>query len=178
VVAWENLLHATRLQRAAGTAPVGEVPGSAFTERALEQYLSAKFPDWGNVKITGLRKLAGGFSKITILFDAEDTAGRKQALVIRAEQPVSLVFFDGAAIENEYWALNLARDAGVRVAEPLWLEPDASLFGAKFLVSRKAAGRNIGTAVSVREEVSDSLLQDLVANLYQHSPGRRAPGQR
>jgi aminoglycoside phosphotransferase (APT) family kinase protein len=165
VVDWENELHAHRLHQASQSRPSDETAGSAFTREAMQSYLRSQRPEWGDVIITDLKKLPGGFSKTTVVVDfAGDQAGQR-SIVIRAEQAVTLLFFDGARIENEYRVLGLLHRAGRRVPAPLWLESDTRHFGVKFLVSEKAEGRNVGTAISVNEDIPGPLLADLIGNL-------------
>jgi aminoglycoside phosphotransferase (APT) family kinase protein len=165
IVDWENALHARRLQPAAA---LDSAAGSGnFSAEAIEGYLSQKHPEWRPVRVSDVRQLSGGFSKATILFDVEDPVNGKRTLVIRAEQPMNLIFLEGTQITNEYHVLRRALAAGVPVAEPLWLEEDATRLGARLLVSRRAPGRNFGSRVDVRETISDNLLRDVLRRLVQ-----------
>jgi aminoglycoside phosphotransferase (APT) family kinase protein len=165
IVDWENRLHAYRLTRAEDPATAAAQPASQFSVENIAQYLRGRFPEWGSLEVSNLQLLTGGFSKATVLFDVEAAIGGRQSLVIRAEQPMSLLFLDGAKVANEFFVLKLARELGMPVAEPLWLEKNDAALGSSFLVSRKAPGRNFGTAVSVDDKLSEGLLQDLMAHL-------------
>jgi aminoglycoside phosphotransferase (APT) family kinase protein len=162
VVDWENALNARRV---APPPPPPAASASRFTQQAIEHYLQQKHPQRGAPRVSGLKLLAGGFSKLTVLFDVEYAAAPRESLVIRAEQASDLLFLEGARVANEFRVLQLAHAAGIAVAEPLWLEEDTSLFGACFLVTRRAAGRNIGTAISVDEKIPPALLEDMVRQL-------------
>lgn len=105
VVDWENDLHAARVQRAAGQSNT-PAPRAAVTAEAIEHYLHAKFPQWGKPAVSQLQTLAGGFSKTTVLFDVNDALNGTQSLVMRAERPMVLVFFDGAKVANEFKILD------------------------------------------------------------------------
>lgn len=162
IVDWENALYARRAQP---PAPRNDAPDTRFSEDNLARYLATRFPDRAPFQIEGLRTLTGGFSKVTVLFDAIDGAGDGRALVIRAEQPHSIIFLEGSDVRNEFRILQSAARAGVPVAEPLWLEEDAAHFGMRFLVSAHASGRNFGSRIDVTDTISDGLLRDVVASL-------------
>jgi aminoglycoside phosphotransferase (APT) family kinase protein len=167
MVDWENALHLRRVQppEAAATAPI--VSTVQISADSIRDYLCKRFPAWPNVRVSNLQRPSGGFSKITVLFDVEDDHNGLQSLVIRAEQPLNLVFLEGADLENEFHVLRLASAAGLPVAQPLWFEEDAKRLGARFLVSRRAKGRNFGSRVDVRERISESLLRNVVGRLVQ-----------
>lgn len=164
IVDWEQKLNAWRIAKPEEAVPA-ESSSGCFTAEEIAQYLRHRFPARGEPRISGLRRLSGGFSKLTVLFDVDWADGSRQCLVIRAEQPAHLLFLEGARVVNEYHVLKLAHAAGLAVAEPLWLEDDPSRLGARFLVTTRAAGRNIGTAVSVDEKIPQTLLEDMVRHL-------------
>lgn len=165
VVDWENALYQYRLTQAPDDAD-GAAPEQAdgFTEERIAAYLAARFPERAPVRILSLRKLFGGFSKTTILLDVAYADG-EEAIVLRADPAEGLLFLDGAKVQNEYHILKIAHAAGHAVAEPLWLEQDAEQLGKRFLVSRKAAGQNIGSRVDINQQFSDALLGDFIARL-------------
>jgi len=167
VVDWENQLYSTRARRGSAQENGEQISRDAFTVESVERYLGKRFPDRLIPHVTALRKLTGGFSKSTLMFDVEYPNASRTTLVIRAEQPTSLVLLEGATIRNEYYVLRLAHAAGLPVATPLWLENDSKHFGVEFLVSAKAEGKIVGTAVGLTEGFSDSLLTDLVRKLVQ-----------
>ena len=49
-------------------------------------------------------------------------------------------------MEGKVSHVQLAAKAGLPVAEPLWFEPDESVVGMPFLISRRAPGRNFGSS--------------------------------
>jgi len=164
VVDWENELYQRR-QHVGGMQNKTAASTSVFTAEAISQYLMMRNNSHDTVKVDNLIMLSGGFSKTTVLFDVKNPNQNSESLVIRAEQPLSLLFLPGAKVANEFHVLKLAYEAGIPVAEPLWLEDDKALFGEHFIVSRKASGQNLGSRINVREQLSDSLLHDFVRNL-------------
>lgn len=165
VVDWDNALKAYHAGPAEAASEAVAASPSRFRAEAVTDYLRERLPHWREDTTASVKVLTGGFSKTTVMVEVQPPAGDLSSLVIRAEPEVSLLFLDGAQVTNEYCVLKLAHAAGLPVPEPLWVETDTAAFGARFLVSRKAAGRNFGTAISVDESISDSLLQDLMRNL-------------
>ena len=171
IVDWENSLHARRLQPLPSLL-AESADGDRFSAQQISSYLSRKYPEWGELNVSEVRKLSGGFSKVTVLFDVQSETRGRHSMVIRAEQPLNLIFLEGGQVRNEYYVLRRASAAGVQVAEPMWLEEDTRHFGVPFLVSRRATGRTVGSRIDVRETISDSLLRDLVRCLVQiHAVG-------
>ena len=165
IVDWENALHARRVQGAQPQIPPEEE--SPYTAERIGHYIAKKFPERKDVLVTNVRNLSGGFSKVTVMFDVNDAAQRAESLVIRAEQPLSIMFLEGRDVRNEFPVLKAASRAGIPVAEPLWLEEDESFFGSRFLVSRRSAGRNFGSRIGVNETITEALLRDVVQRLVQ-----------
>lgn len=163
VVDWEIALYQQR-QRI-GVESRSTETESPFTQEAIARYLNARQPDLAPFTLSGLRTLAGGFSKTTVMFDAADRNGECQSLVLRAEQRLNLLPLPGAEVASEFHILRLAQKAGLHVAEPLWLEQDRQWFGNSFLVSRRAAGSNLGSRVDVHGAISETLLRDVVQQL-------------
>lgn len=165
IVDWENALYAHRVQASQPQLTADEE--SLFTAEKIGTYIADKFPQRKGAVVTNVRNLSGGFSKTTVMFDVTDAALGTESLVIRAEQPLSIMFLEGRDVRNEYRVLKGASRAGIPVAEPLWLEEDQNFFGTRFLVSRRAAGRNFGSRIGVNEKISDTLLRDVVQQLVQ-----------
>lgn len=167
VVDWENRLYQFRLSQAkTGQDGDGEATTpERFTPSSIKRYLEKRFPLRAPITVTSLKALSGGFSKTTVLFDAHFNDESSESWVIRAEQPLDLLFLDGARIDNEFHVLKLASAAGLAVAEPLWLENDARELGQRFLVSRKAKGSNFGSRIEVGAALSEELLGDLIGQL-------------
>jgi aminoglycoside phosphotransferase (APT) family kinase protein len=166
VVDWENQLYSRRASTDGDAADAPITGAAAFNTEAVERYLSTRFPTWRRVRVSNVRVVGGGFSKTTVMVDVDASDIPRHTLVIRAETEDSLLFYDGAQIDNEYRVQRLLYRSGIKVAEPLWLEIDTSPFGVRFLVSARAAGRNFGTAIQVNESLSEALLRDLMANLH------------
>lgn len=167
VVDWENSLYRYRLTQIPQAADPQDRREAAdrFTPEVIANYLSARIPERAPVAVENLRKLAGGFSKTTVLFDARYADDEVASLVIRADPRDRLILMEGAEVAKEFYALRLVHAAGHPVAEPLWLETDARILGGPFLVSRKGPGHNIGTRVDIGAELDEGLLRDFIACL-------------
>ena len=164
LTAWESSLYHHCLEQ----ADVGPTQDSApLSSKALQQYLARKFPQSSDVQVTAFRPLDGGFSKNTVLFETYDRVHGARSLVMRAETQHPVLQFEGSDVTQEYHLIELMRDAGVPVAEPVWLEPDPTQLGNRFLVSRRAEGKTYGGNLGSDESLSDSMLQSILATLVQ-----------
>ncbi len=159
---WESSHYLHRLEQVP-TQP--GVPEQTIAADTILAYLQQKYPQWQNLRITSFVPLAGGFSKKTILVDLEDDVNGKLAVVVRAEQGIDLFKFDGGDLAKEFHIIQLARKSGVTVAEPLFLEADASETGFRFMVSRRASGKTYGTHFGSGEEMSKEKSEAVVNSM-------------
>lgn len=159
---WENGLYKHRLEQV--TDP-SDALGKSLQPADLQAYLQRKHPQWKDLKIVAFAPLAGGFSKNTIFFETEDALNGRQALVMRAQQEIALLGWAGSDVTKEFYAIQLMRREGLPIAEPLWLEEDASQLGMRFIVSRKAVGKPQGGNFGSDAPVSDKLLRSIMATL-------------
>ena len=148
------------LHRSQPTPPVDAPP--VITRAGLETYLREKFPAIENLTITKFSALDGGFSKQTILFETSEPIEGQRALVVRAEQPVSLLAgWDGSDITREVNSIRLVRRAGLPVPEVLWLEDDPGRLGNRFIVSCMAPGRGLGSSLGGNEKIDDEAIESV-----------------
>lgn len=163
VTQWESSLYRRSLE----SIPMQwETIGPDITQHRLEQYLAEKFPALGGVKVTKLIVLAGGLSKKTILFETDKPIYGTQSMVIRAEQPINLLYFDGSDVAREYYMVQLMQKHGMPIAEPLWLEEDASRLGMRFIVSRKAEGGPIGDNFGSYQPLTPGQVESYLSNYF------------
>ena len=158
VTDWEVSLFAHRLERYPAS---DEQPDAIIDENRLQAYLRAKRPDWTGLEISHFHRIAGGFSKETILFDTVDQVNGKQSLCVRAEQPIHMLDFDGFNLRNEFHVVRTAWEHGIPVPEPLWVEGDTSPLGTSFIISRKAPGKNFGTAKGAEGQLKAKTVKDI-----------------
>lgn len=163
VTRWENRLYQNSLRDLA-SAP--EASAIDITRERLEAYLDHKFPELGGVVVTKFVTLAGGISKKTILFETDKPVYGTQSLVIRAEQPVNLLHYDGSDVALEFYMIRLMQQHGMPVAEPLWLEADARHLGVRFIVSRKAEGSVIGGNFGPYQPLTPGQAESFLANYF------------
>jgi aminoglycoside phosphotransferase (APT) family kinase protein len=157
---WEVGLYFHRHEEAAGVEQ--KTVATAFTREALQDYVRNRFPDWIDFHIQQFHVLYGGFSKKTILFETTDAKNGDQSLVVRAEQGDTLLTFDGSDITREFPTVQILFRAGLPVPEPLWLEDDPSVLGARFFVSRKVEGSNYGNPAGSTKPISDDQIADVI----------------
>ena len=170
IMAWENQFHQHQAAPACAAAPADLVPGDPvppwpqITAETLQRYLEEKWSD-RNARLAGFHPVAGGFQKLTILFDLADDTGRTEQLVLRGEQQDRFVRTHLGAIEDEFEVLTILRDLGLPVPEPVWLEDDSSRLGRVFMVSRKVPGRVVGTAVDLHGPLPEPVMRSFVTTL-------------
>lgn len=115
--------------------------------------LAAKLAGWLGGKLNGAEDirvenlsypLGAGMSHETILFDAhwhQDGAERTQGMVVRIK-PIGHTVYPDDLFVQQYRVIELMQASGkVKVARPLWIEPDDALLGAPFFVMEKVSGR-------------------------------------
>ncbi len=134
------------------------------TAANFQAYLSERFPDHA-MKLKDFRNLVGGYQKITILFDVEDAAGKVESMVMRAEKAERFVEMPASAITDEFEIVTMARDNGLQVAEPLWLEADEKKMGRRFMVSRRIRGENLGSAIQASGAIPEAVVKSFVKTL-------------
>jgi aminoglycoside phosphotransferase (APT) family kinase protein len=141
---WElEFAQNAKCQRSESSAATVE----KLTQTTLEAYLRAKFksPD---THVTNFVRLHGGLSKLTVLFDIKKEDGR-HALVLRGDFPDRFLPLDLGTVAEEFKIVKIAFEAGLPIAEPLWLEQDEKKLGIRFMVSRLVPGKNYGSAMGV-----------------------------
>ena len=133
----------------------------------MTEYLQQKFPERAGLRVTKFKQLVGGFQKITVFFETEDASGKTESLVLRSEKNDKFAAMDAGDICKEFEIVKHVFDAGCMVAEPMWLEPDASKLGQRFLVSRRAPGANYGSAIG-NDDVSpmtDDVVRSFISTI-------------
>ncbi|MEO7247948.1 MAG: phosphotransferase family protein [Novosphingobium sp.] len=108
--------------------------------RALGSWLAGKLGA-EQVALTDLAYPRGaGQSHETILFTAK-WSGRSLEGVVRI-RPGAFTVFPDTLFEEQFAIMQVMHTSGlVRVAEPLWLEPDPAILGKPFFVMRQVHGR-------------------------------------
>lgn len=113
--------------------------------RKLEGWLASRLPDARDIEVTNLDYPRGaGQSHETILFDASWAVGgpRKTAGCVLRIKPRSFQIYPDNLFDEQVHAMEAVHASGkVRVAKPLWLEQDDTLFGSPFFVMEKKHGR-------------------------------------
>ena len=112
---------------------------------ALSAWLQPRLEGASNISIVNLDYPRGaGMSHETILFDVSWVQGRarhERGCVLRIK-PTGHQVFPDVFFEEQYQLMQTLHAHGqVRVAEPYWFEPDASILGAPFFVMEKKHGR-------------------------------------
>jgi aminoglycoside phosphotransferase (APT) family kinase protein len=156
---WETSLYLRRGEQVENTTKNAK----PITRELVQSYLEQKHPHWEGLEIKKFNALYGGFSKKTVLLETDDKVNGNQSLVLRVEQPVNLLCYDGSDVAKEYYMIELMHKLGIPSARPLWLEEDGGYLGGRFIVSEKAEGRvmgdSLGGEAGLPKEAIDSMLQ-------------------
>ncbi|MFY9329442.1 MAG: phosphotransferase family protein [Georgfuchsia sp.] len=119
------------------------VERAVITAPGLEQYLNRRFPERGSAKLVEFRKLTGGYSKETYLAKTLDSGGERR--IVLRKDGVGLP--TGSTVVDEFDVIARARGAGVPAPEPLWMEPDESIFGTAVMAVGFIGGRTANACV-------------------------------
>lgn len=125
-----------------------------ITAKKFETYISANH--WPDAQVESFALLPGGFGKETSLATVR-VGDDVQKIVIRRDLPTSA---NGCLVKDETPVIQAAFEAGIAVAEPLWLET-GPVFETPFLVSRAVAGSTDPAAWRDRPEAVARFADDL-----------------
>lgn len=112
-------------------------------ERKMSSWFRSKRPDVQTIELSGMRPASSGNSNATFLFTWSFVAnGEKHSedLVLRWCPPETSIFPD-QDLSREVGVLRALAGTAVAVPNVLWLEEDASIFGAPFVVMQYIAGK-------------------------------------
>lgn len=150
----------------------------AAARPALESYL-ATAAQAGTARIGVMEPLSGGAIQENWLLTVDFAGGGQdghQELVLRTDAPTGVAVSLSRA--QEFAVQRAAWQAGVTVAEPLWLCKDPAVLGQPFFVMRRvvgeAAGRRVGADPNLggdRSALAERLGQEL-ARLHTVTPPR------
>ena len=127
----------------------------------LINWLGRQLPQAGDLVVENLSYPRGaGQSHETILFDArwrEGSTEHVQGCVLRIK-PRSFTVFPDNLFDEQYKVMQALAEGGlVRVAKPLWFEPDPAVLGNPFFVMEKKQGR---VPVSIPPYAREGWLKD------------------
>ena len=167
MLALEVALHQAA-EEGAMKPPVAEQQTEALTaaQRArLTRYLRDRFPSDGALEIGGVRLIIGGGSKKTLIVELLNTVKLDQRIVLRIDNAGGVV---DSKVVDEYDLIQTVAKAGMKVAQPILCEPDASVLGAPFLATSCIEGHNIGDWEEVTEPSREFALDlaDTLAKLH------------
>ncbi|MET0547041.1 MAG: phosphotransferase family protein [Caulobacterales bacterium] len=142
--------------------PKKQIKKPLLTTDRLTEYLRRKFPDRPDSSVVALNNLPGGMSKQTIKVTTEER-GKSDCFIIRKDFELSPA---DRTVVDEFPLLRFVWDAGgVPMPEPLWLEPDASILGAPFMVMGFVEGSNNYESIAADPKAKERLTNSLAAAL-------------
>jgi aminoglycoside phosphotransferase (APT) family kinase protein len=160
-VEWERAGYALRAPIPQAIA--AEDKPAVIDAALLQNYLRSHWAGYGNATVTGLTVVAGGFSKQTVLFDVDN--GGTEQFVYRGATRIQIIEPVLVDITQEFHLVSYAYSKAAPVAEPLWLQSDASVTGTRFFISRRVPGNNLGSAMQAHAPVSAAATRSLAQAL-------------
>jgi aminoglycoside phosphotransferase (APT) family kinase protein len=133
---------------------LGTMEAASLSPERVEAYLSSHFGR--AVQVRRVAKMAGGFSKETILVVYDD-GDRVEELILRKVVPGR----PAANLPMEFEAMRFGRSQGLAVPEALWLESDEQALGSPFFVATRIHGRNAGDVNGPDETVTPDVARQL-----------------
>ena len=126
--------------------PANPVSGSSVDveEPAIDTAAFQRFVQstpMAGLTVLGVRRLTGGYSKVTTMVECREADGVAADVVVR-QIPRGR---SAQSLELEFRLLQALHGRGFPVPEPLWLETKTTEMGGPFMVSRRAAGSSPGT---------------------------------
>lgn len=151
-----------RLDAAAAAHDDHEVePLTADQRRRLLALLREQYAEDDTLAIAGLRALAGGLSKQTILVSLSGNRHLPDEIVLRRDRAESPV---GSTVLDEFELLKTVHAAGVVVPRPLAVDA-GQVMGAPLLVSERVAGDNLGDVYDVHDRGNAAAAASLAREL-------------
>jgi aminoglycoside phosphotransferase (APT) family kinase protein len=118
------------------------MPEPRMTPEALERFLASVEPQ-RPVRVTSLRPVTGGYSRLTAIAEVTWDDGATERLVLRGDPPPG----DGVFVSDrdaEWEVLRaLARSGSVPVPRPRWYDASGEHFGTRCIVVDHFPGRNL-----------------------------------
>lgn len=119
----------------------------ATSGEAIEAYLRGHPMGGAGLRVTAAKRLSGGRSKQTLLISQEGSAHLPPTFVVRQDWLAAQQEWAKdatSAVQTEFEVLKFAFGLGMRVPEPLFVEPNPSALGAPFLVVAPMPGKQEG----------------------------------
>jgi aminoglycoside phosphotransferase (APT) family kinase protein len=95
------------------------------------------------------------------MFETSRPINGYREFVARIEPPATFWDLEGLDVRKEFPVVQLAFRGGLPVAEPLWLEDDASKLGLRFFVSRRMPGTIYGTVKEMTTDIPEEIIAKL-----------------
>lgn len=125
---------------------------------ALARYVSDRFAAEGG-RLRSVRGVPGGYSKQTLFCTIDRDGLPPIEAVIRMDQPGPVE----RSVVDEYPLLVLLHGQGLPVAQPYWLERDATILGGAFMATARCPGTPDGAALRGDAAAADRFARALAA---------------
>lgn len=155
----------TRATYAGGRGDAQSIPDEPTPPELTEPLLENWLRDHGHIapqaRVTSLRRLMGGYSKVTFIATVCNGVGER-TVVIRKDSPGLPT---GSSVASEFPILQEMSAIGMPVPPPLWIEPEASLCGGAFMGVGFAKGTPANQIVPTDPEICSLWAQSMAEAL-------------
>ncbi|WP_114951581.1 phosphotransferase family protein [Sphingosinicella terrae] len=139
---WEDFDAEMRAELGRRAEPAAADSAETFDQEAVADFLRRSFPDEEAISVVSASVAARGFSKKTMLLRLEGARRLPGELALRIDQPFNYL---GTTVVDEYPVIRHLWSNGVRLPEPLVLEPSGAVLGQPFIVFPRVAGGLVGS---------------------------------
>lgn len=148
-------------------APAGLDAASDRLERnrARLEASMAKGLGQPGLKLTGHRRVSGGFSRDTFIVSAEIEGEAVQYVIRAAVEGVGYLDAIYRSVSEEFPLLQLARRCGVPTPEVYYLEADETVIGSRFILMEHCRGAAVGNTMYALERPDLAVFPKLAAML-------------
>ncbi|GAB3245542.1 phosphotransferase family protein [Nocardioides dilutus] len=118
----------------------GDGPVGAMTER-LTRYLGARGALDGGARVSGVRRLIGGYSREMWYFDVTG-ADATESFVLRMDPPELTTMLVTDRLQEWAFLTSLQVEGSVRIPGPRWLDQHGDELGRPAIIMERVPGRN------------------------------------
>lgn len=174
VTAWEAAMQQELQRGAAAAAQATDGADEVFDTAAFCAFLVAAVGERAGVEVADVALASRGFSKKTLLVTLRGNAVLPAQLAVRVDRPFN---FLGTTVLDEFTPLVALHRAGIRLPQPLALEPSGKVLDGPFIVFERRPGGLIGNnfQAPARNPAVAADVARCLAQLHRTAPERLPP---
>jgi aminoglycoside phosphotransferase (APT) family kinase protein len=129
------------IRRGEAVAESIDTQGDVFDTATFRNYLTDTLAENPAVEVIDMKLASRGFSKKTILIELRNNRVLPREIALRIDRAYN---FLGTTVIDEFGPLVALHRAGIRLPQPLALEPTGKILDGPFIIFEKKAGNLIG----------------------------------